>query len=451
MNTKTFKNSVLLSFCLVVFSCLITRGQQIPDKSKNRIETYRVSWWNLPISFGLSGNWARAMYGVIDINNGELALRHALMEGRTLGNYRLPYWPKRSFVSIYSNSAELAHQSSVSFSVNGKKELFPFRCGDSRYSGSDAKLYNRSKRIDEGFEMAQNKESDILKVSNKGSESPVLMEHYFVITKGSRQVPVFIKATNQSKTILTDVVVEVSYNQDFNWSSFGVFQSNKYQKIEAPANGISNSFYAFSSGMKRGYEFKQIEGAGLWYRLYKDSNGWEVTIKNLPTALKPGESIIFNYNLSIIDKPILKSNSTDVISKKEVESLEFAFIKPVEIKTAPVKPEQRITIQDMIRNLDKPKVRGLHCISGDNATNDLEILKDWGGNLAIAGPHGGGAVQETRQIIKRGNELGMEMLVAGHGYYDTGLPPTFDHLFSAELKPLEYPDSYGQDEDHSYW
>ena len=58
---------------------------------------------------------------------------------------------------------------------------------------------------------------------------------------------------------------------------------------------------------------------------------------------------------------------------------------------------------------------------------------------------------ETKQIIKRGHELGMEMLVAGEGYYSAGLPPTFDHLFSTEPEPLEYPDSYGQDEDHSYW
>ena len=75
MNTKTFKNSVLLSICLVIFSCLNLSSQQIIDESKNTIETYRVSWWNMPISFGLSGNWARAMYGVIDIDNGELALR----------------------------------------------------------------------------------------------------------------------------------------------------------------------------------------------------------------------------------------------------------------------------------------------------------------------------------------------------------------------------------------
>jgi len=70
MNTKAFKKSVLLFFCLLSLSCLSVRSQQVIVGSNNLIETYRVSWWNMPISFGLSGNWARAMVGVIDIDNG---------------------------------------------------------------------------------------------------------------------------------------------------------------------------------------------------------------------------------------------------------------------------------------------------------------------------------------------------------------------------------------------
>ena len=421
------------------------------DSSANAIETYRVSWWYMPISFGLSGNWARPMYGVINIDNGELALRHALIEGRPLGDYRLPYWPITSFVSIYSNSAELAHQSSVSFSVNGKKETFPFRCGDPKYRGSDDKISIRMKRINEGFELARIKESDVLKVTNKGSKSPILMEHHFVVTKGSHDIPVFIKATNNSNQIIKDLVVEVSYAQDFNWSSFGSDNSQNYQQIKAPACGVTNSFFAFSSGMDRGYEFHQIEGAELSYKLNQEFNAWEVRIKNLSTTLEPGESIVFNYNIRIIKKPIQQTSKMNIISREELDILKFAYIKPVEIKSAPVNPDQRVTIQDMIRNLKIPKVRGLHCIAGSRALDDLEKLKDWGGNLAIAGPHAGGNVDETRKIIKRGHELGIEMLVTGDGYYTTGLPPKFDHLFSTKLKPMEYPDSYGQDEDHSYW
>ena len=451
MNAEVFKKSVVLFFCLLFLSCSSDRSKEVIVESNNVIETYRVSWWNMPISFGLSGNWARAMCGVIDIDNGELALRHTLMEGRTLKDHRLPYWPLSSFVSIYSASAELAHQSSISFSVNGEKETFPFRCGDPKYRGTDAKIVNRMKRIDEGFELAQIKESDVLKVSNKGSRSPVLMEHHFVITKGSRDVPVFIKATNQSKQIIRDVNVDVSYAQDFNWSSFGVGSSRNYEQIEAPASGEANSFFAFSSGMERGYEFSQIEGAELSYNLNPEFNAWELRIKNVSATLEPGESIVFNYNIRIIDKPMQETSHLDIISKKELDLLEFSNIKPVEVRSAPVNLDQRLTIQDVFRNLGKPKVRGLHCISGPQAPEDLEKLKAWGGNLAIAGPHGGGNVDETRQIIKRGHELGLEMLVAGTGYYDTGLPPKFDHLFSAKLMPSEYPDSYGQDEDHSYW
>jgi hypothetical protein len=451
MKTNTFKYSILLFIGLIFFSSSSVRSQHIIDESKNSIEAYRVSWWNMPISFGLSGNWARPMYGVIIIDNGELALRHALIEGRPLGDYRLPYWPITSFVSIYSNSAELAHQSSVRFSVNGKKETLPFRCGDPKYRGSDDKLLNRMKRINDGFEFAQIQESDVLKVTNKGSEAPILMEHHFAVTKGSRDIPVFIKATNQSHQTIQGAVVEVSYAQDFNWSSFGVGSSQHYQRINAPASGAANSFFAFSSGMERGYEFFQIEGGELSYTLNPEFNAWEVTIKNSSTTLEPGDSIVFNYILRIIDKPIQQSSQTNTLSWKELDKLEFSILKPVEIKSAPVNPAQQITILDVIRNLNKPKVRGLHCIAGPYALDDLEKLIDWGGNLAFAGPHAGGNVDESRQIIKRGNELGLEMLVAGAGYYTTGLPPNFDHLFSANLKPLEYPDSYGQDEDHSYW
>ena len=424
---------------------------QLIETSANTIEAYRVSWWHMPISFGLSGNWARPMYGVIDIDNGQLALRHAILEGRTLGDYRLPYWPLRSFVSIYSNSAELAHQSSVRFWVNGKKKTFPFRCGDPNYRGTDAKLSSRMKRIDEGFEIARIKESDVLKVTNIGSESPILMEHHFIVTKNCHDIPVFIKATNQSNQTLEEVVVEVSYNQDFNWSMFGATNTENYQQINAPASSVINSFFAYSSGMDRGFEFYQVAGGEISYTLKEELNDWEVIIKNRPTSLKPGETVRFMYTVRIIDKPIEQTRQNHIISEKELELLEFENVRPVEIKTATVNPDLRVTIHDMIRDLEKPKVRGLHRISGlPNALSDLGILQDWGGNLAIAGSQGG-SVDETRQIIRRGNELGIEMLVAGKGYYASGLPPKFDHLFSAELEPIEFPDSYGQDEDHSYW
>ena len=90
MKVKTFTNPALLLICLMFFSCSTVRSQQIARASNNTIEAYRVAWWNQPVSFGLSGKWSRPMYWVIDINNGELALRHAILEGRPLVDYRLP-------------------------------------------------------------------------------------------------------------------------------------------------------------------------------------------------------------------------------------------------------------------------------------------------------------------------------------------------------------------------
>jgi len=413
--------SALFHFLLIVttvFAGQITLSDCTGKKGKkdlvNSIEAYRVTWWHLP---GVKG-WGRPTYGVINIDNGEFTLRHAILEGRELGDYRLPYYPIRSFVSVFSKSAELAHQGSVSLTQEDKKETFPFRCGDQEYNHSTV----NNRRIEEGFDVAGYKNADVLKVSSKGSESPVLMEHFFMIEKDSSSIPIYIKATNTTDKTINDVVVQVSYTQDLNWSDFGADNSQNYQQIEAPDSGIVKAFFAFSSGMERGYEFSQNDGCELSYKLSPDLNAWNVVIKNVPTKLEPGKSVIFSYNLCIIDKPLKRITKNNFISKNELDLLKFTNIQLTEFKNAPVNPDERVTILDVIHNIDKPKVRGLNPRAGmPYIIENLSILKDWGCNLAIVA---GG----NPQVIEHGHKLGMEMFVPGSGSFTSGEPVTVEHL-----------------------
>ncbi len=410
----------------------------------NKIESYRATWWHLPYSTGKSGDWGRPDYGVINISNGEYTIRHAIMEGRPLGDYRLPYWPIRSFVSIFDDPAELTHQSSVSLKLDNNQKVYPFRCGNQKFSHSSL----NNNRIEQGFELSEIKNSDVLKVTNQGSESPILMEHLFIIERGSCDIPVFIKAINTTEKPINDVVVTVSYSQDFNWDIFGASSSKDYSDINAPVSGKAEAFFAFSSGMQKGFEFNINESCELTYQLDQEFNAWNVSVNNISVTLEPGDSLIFSYNLRIIDTPPDKITPARFISTKRLDVLKFTNLIPMEVKTAPVNTETRVTIEDVIRNIDKPKVRGLHRITGlPKALDDLALLKEWGGNLAVTQ----GNPEDVRQIIERGHKLGIEMFIPGTGSYNTGGPPSFDQLFSANLRPSELPDAYGQDEDHYYW
>lgn len=443
-NASSFiSNVIFVSITLILFLLMGCINSKKENTTENIIETYRSTWWHLP--YPASVGWGRPTYGVITINNGELNLRHAILEGRHLGDYRLPYWPITSFVSIFKNPIELAHQGSVSLSSNGKKQTIPFRCGDQRYSHNSLS----NKRIEEGFELADYNDGNVLKVTNKGSASPILMEHFFVIDKGSCDIPIFIKATNSGDKTIQDVVVQVFYTQDFNWSSFGATDSKLYKSIEIPDSGSANGFFAFSSGMDRGCEFHNTMDCELSYSISQEFNTWKVILQNAATTLAPGASIEFSYNLRLIDKPLKRTSKNKTISKQKLDLLEFTNIKTTEVKTAPVNPDKRITIQNVIQNMEKPKVRGLHRIAGfPKALDDLAILKEWGGNLAITDI---GNPNETRQIIHRGHELGIEMFIPGIGSYNTGDPVSFEQLFKVNLKSTEYPDSYGWDDDHYYW
>jgi len=437
---KYIHSVIFLNAIIIYLGCA---GCKVEERQGNRnsIEAYRVTWWHLPVIEGSkTGNFGRPDYGIINIDNGELNLRHAILEGRDLGDYRLPYWPIRSFVSIFNNSTEIAHRCTLNATINNKKETFPFRTGNPEFKLNSMS----SKRVGEGFELARIKNADVLKITNKSSDSPILMEHFFVIEKGSRSIPIFIKATNTTDKKIQNVEVGVSYCQDFNWSSFGVSNDKNYRQTDAPDTGSAEAFYAFSSGMGSGFEFQQNKGCELSYQMKKSFNVWNVSIKNTPVSLEPGGSFIFSYNLSIINKPLKQMTQTRFISENELELLEFRSKIPRETRTAPVDTTKRVTIQDVIQNLEKPKVRGLSYIGGSTAFNDLALLKDWGGNLAFSR-------SDEPALIVRGKEFGMEMFITGMGSYKTGEPMSLDDFFVNEIKSEGYPDSYGQDEDHYYW
>jgi hypothetical protein len=417
----------------------VSSENQVPFA--NVIKTYRVPWW------GTEGSVrSRSMYGVINIDNGKLSVRHAMLEGTKLGDFRLPYWPIEGFISIVSESAELSHQGSIILTNAGKRDTIPFRIGDekNRYIRTEAGM----KRVEEGFELAQISNGEVLKVTNNGSSSPIFMEYFFIIYKNSTTIPVIVRATNKSDQTIQDAIVQVSYSQDFNWSSFGVSSTKNYQPLIAPTKGESKNFFAFSSGMQRGFEFNQVNGCVLSYFVNNDLNDWKVTIYNTATTLAPGASMVFQYNLRVIDKPLVQTLENKSVSKKEFEKFVFIKMKPTFDSRASINPEGRVTIHEVIQNINKPKIRGLNLRTDfAHAFDDLGTLKEWGGNLVITNMMN---PEEGKRVIERGHGLGMEMFISGAGGFMNG-SPKFDRFFATNPKPNEFPDSYGQDEDHYYW
>ena len=201
--------------------------------------------------------------------------------------------------------------------------------------------------------------------------------------------------------------------------------------------------------MKKGFEFAQTYGCEISYTLENELNAWSVNIQNIPAELAPGASLVYEYNLCIIDKIPDKTSEKKIIPEKAFDKFKFTKLKPVEIKNAPVSQEGQITIKDVILNLNKPKVRGLNLRAGmSDALTDLKTLKECGCNLVVTDM---ATPDETRKVVRRGHEYGMEMFMPGEGSYSSGLPPSFDSFFQTNPIPEECPDAYGQDEDHYYW
>jgi len=278
--------AAFISAIFLLSGCADRKGN---SQSANKIQAYYVKWWGTPGS-----RRSRPPTGVLNIDNDKFTLRYTIQEGRALSDYRLPYWGVSSFVSIFSEPAEIAHHGSVNLSVDGEKLSLPLRIGNEKYRSADVNRIDSISllQIGNGFDLARFGKADVLKVTCLNVGSPVVIENFFIINNGSISIPVFVRATNVSDKTIRDVAVKISYAQDFNWSSYGISNTGKYQEIKVPSSGMAKAFFAFSSGMKKGYEFVPNDGCELNYTLKNELNAWSVNIQNVPGNLAPGASLV---------------------------------------------------------------------------------------------------------------------------------------------------------------
>ncbi len=408
-------------------------------KTVNRVQAYLVDWW------GSEGSEiSRPTFGVLDIDNGYLLIRHAILEGRPLGDYTLPYWPIRSFLSIVAGGLELAHLSSARFSVDNQADTVAFRCGDEKYSHSRL----GAKRISEGFDLTEFHQADVLMVSNRGSDSPVRMEYILVIPKEDSALTIIARATNVIAAKLQNVVIQTRYRQDFIWDQYLAGADPLPRSLTNLGEANDFAFAVFSSGMQRGFRFHCLQNCRLSYFLRDSLNAWQVSIENEPKDLSPGESITYQYLLAVTNTPSPQPTASAPFTREQLDSLQFRRVAPKMTKTAPPVPARRPTLADVLVRLKEPKVRGLNLLgSFTQLQQDLDTLKAWGGNLAILSSMN---AEEAKQIIARGHSLNMQMFLTGDGSFRHGAP-AFDRFFSAGPKTNELPEAYGQDEDHYYW
>ena len=415
--------TILISFVTCCVAVADAQSHEQPPTA-NHIDSYRVRWWGAPGS-----EFDRPIYQILRIENGPLEVRHAVLPGRELGDYRLPYWPIRSFVSIIRRPAELPHRGYVEYLAKDKKTTMPLV-------------------VNGGFELATLDNADVLKVTNEKSHWPLLMEHYFIIEKDSPAVQVVARVTNSTKETIKGVVPAAIYAQDFNWSNFGALREGKSASAEEPDKGTASGFFAFSSGMKRGYEFLPGDNCTLSCRITEPLNAWEVTMRGASADLAPGESTCFRYVVRATDGMPEEKQQTDIVPTERLLALPYRKIEAGEFKPAPFASEGRVMLPQVVEGLKKPKVRGLNLRgSGSQALEDLKTLKEWGCNLVITRA---GKTEPTGKLIETGHELGMEMFVSGSGSFHDGAPK-FDQYYSKPLPPERQADSHGQDEDHYYW
>jgi len=391
----------------------------------NAVDAYRVRWW------GTEGSqYDRPIHHVMRIDNGRFELRHGIVPGRPLADYRLPYWPIRSFVSVVDGDMELPHVPRIRYAREGK-------------------LRTQSLVVHEGFDLATTGDADVLRITNRGNRASVVQEHLFIVRKDDAAVEVVVRTTNRDEGQLRDVAQEVSYRQDFNWSRFGAAgASGDYEAVTAPREDRAAAFFAFSSGMARGYEFIAGDGCELTYRLDAELNGWQVLVTARQAELKPGESLESRHALRVLDGVPGRVAALRGRPKNDSRDLRFSTLDDLPWKQAPVDPRRRVTLSEVIAGMNRAKVRGLNLrTSPARALDDLETMKQWGANLVIL-PLGN--VKGLGERVRRAHELGIEALVQGSGAYHKG-PPDFGPLWQQDLSPEQTPDSYGQDEDHYYW
>ncbi len=396
-----------------------------PVPGANTVEAYRVRWW------GAEGSqYDRPIHHVLQIDNGHFELRHGVVPGRPLADYRLPYWPIRSFVSVVDRGAELPHVPRVSYTLEGKRRA-------------------EGLVVQDGFELASSGDADVLRITNRGNGGPVLQEHFFVVRKGSPAIDVIVRTTNRGEKPISDVAQTVSYQQDFNWSRFGAAgESGAYQLIKASSENGAPAFFAFSSGMKRGYEIIAGDACELLYRLDATLNRWQVLLTGQKPELKPGESAEWHHMLRLLGDVPERTAALQDTPKIELRELRFSKLDDLPWKQAPVDRQRRVTLPQVIAGMERAKTRGLNLrTSPAHAFDDLETMKRWGANLVILPL---GDAKRLGEQVGRAHKLGMETFVQGRGAYHKG-SPNFEPLWQQGLSAEQTPDSYGQDEDHYYW
>jgi hypothetical protein len=391
----------------------------------NVVDAYRVPWW------GAEGSqYDRPIHHVLRINNGRFELHHGIVPGRPLADYRLPYWPIRSFVSVVSGDAELPHVPQVQYTLEDKR-------------------HTQNLVVQEGFELASGRDADILKVTNRGNDDRVLLEHLFVVRKGNPVLEVVVRATNRCQEPLRDVTHAVFYHQGFNWSHFGAAGDGKtYLPLEGSCENRTNAFFAHSSGMERGYELIAGQGCELAYRIDSAQNRWHASLTAHTPELKPGQSVEARHRLRVLREVPRQAAAADAGANSDLQLPPFFQLENLPWKQAPVAQERRVTLAQVIAGMARGKTRGLNLrTSRANADDDLQAMKEWGANLVILPL--GNAEQLVEQVVCA-RRLGMEVFAQGRGAYHKQ-PPTFEPLWEVSPSPEEMPDSFGQDEDHYYW
>jgi hypothetical protein len=384
---------------------------------------------------------SRPNYRIADLTNGAIKLRYCLIPGRPLGDYVLPYWPVRSFISLVKEPAEVCLRVEASHASGEGRKILHLRRGR-REDGHRLSLEPRSWDC---FDIYRGTDQVVLKVTNEGSDSPLAIEQYFSMTPDRPGVTVYSRSENISDRALPDLTVSSLYRQDFNWGPFGSSGGGAYLDIAPDSEGESRDFYAFSRGMKRGYEFTSASGCEIHYRLLAQRNGWEVGIAGPASDLEPGEALEYRYGVRCLEAPPEKPSELDW-GDFDPANLAFERDCPSEYRVPSFDHKPR-AMNRVFQNLPSPKVRGLNLRgSFPGALDDLKTLSDWGCNLLITSL---GEPGETRQIVGRAHQLGMEVLVQGRGGFSQ--EPDFGPLKVLELDQSEMPDAFGQDEDHYYW
>ena len=405
-------------------------------ESVNPVEVYLAHWW------GTEGSvMSRPDYRVSRIDNGELQIHYSICPGRMLGDMIMPYWSIKSVFSFLNAPGELAHRPYATFLEAGEEKKLNF--------------IPRS-----GIELAQWKGMDALKIRNRSigfpedtttdapETNPLTIENIFLMGKDNPEIPIVVRVTNTGSKPLTQIVVELNYVQNFNWSDFGITQTETYQKAEIPTDGKAHAFFAYSSGMKRGYEFLTGRHCELSYALTSEMNTWKVVVCGESERLAPGESFEFNYTLRTLKNIPEKPFSPKEVLSQRLYELPYRRIQPATYKKAPIQTDGRVMLPQVIANLEKPKIRGLNLRDGfPRCLESLDLLQTWGCNLIVTNI---GDPDSTAKLIEKGHQLGMEMFMAGRGHYRTG-SPDFSSFYSKSIPVSQQPDSHGQDEDHYYW